>query len=66
MIARWVASSSICHARALPWKNGLVFPAATSCSASTSMAGPFSACIMVSRPVSAETCIALRICASSE
>jgi hypothetical protein len=30
------------------------------------MAGPFSACIMVSNPVSADFCMALRICASSE
>ncbi len=66
MIARCVASSSICQARAMPWKYGSVLPSAYSCSASTSMTGPFSACIIVSMPVSRETCIAFRICASSE
>ena len=30
------------------------------------MTGPFSACIIVIIPVSAETCMAFRICASSD
>ncbi len=66
MIARCVASSSICQARAMPWKYGSVLPSSISCAASTSMTGPFSACIIVSSPVSRETCIALSTCASSE
>ena len=59
-----VASSSICGRNPVVVRQ--VFPAEYNCSARTSIAGPFSACIIVSSPVSADFCIALRICASSE
>ena len=51
MIARWVASSSICHGRETPWKYGEVSPRARCCATRASMAGPFSACIMIVRAV---------------
>ena len=51
MIARWVASSSVSHGRVVPWYFGSVSPRASAWATSTSMAMPFSACIMIMRAV---------------
>ncbi|SKV34359.1 Uncharacterised protein [Mycobacteroides abscessus subsp. abscessus] len=40
-------------------------PSASSWATKTSIAGPFSACIIVISPVAAPTCMARTICASS-
>ena len=67
MIARWVASSSVSHGRVMPWYCGSVSPRASAWAMSTSMAMPFSACIMIVAPlVVGAVCMACRIWPSSE
>ena len=66
MIARWVASSSVSHGRVSPWLIGSVSPRASAWATRTSMAMPFSACIMIIAPFSRAFCIARRIWPSSE
>lgn len=65
-MARWVASASRRALRTSPWKRGSVSPRARACSTRTSIAMPFSACIMIRPPFSAARCMARRICPSSE
>ena len=66
MIARCVASSSVSHGRVSPWYFGAVSPRASACATRTSIAVPFSACIMIIEPLPAAVCIARRIWPSSE
>ena len=49
----------------MPWYFGSVSPRASACAASTSMAMPFSACIMITAPLSDAFCMARRIWPSS-
>ena len=49
----------------MPWCTGSVSPRSTACAASTSMAMPFSACIMIVAPLFDALCMARRIWASS-
>jgi hypothetical protein len=65
MIARWVASASVSQGRVAPWYFGSVSPRASACCTSTSMAMPFSACIMISEPFPAAVCMARTIWPSS-
>ena len=64
-MTRFVASPSKTALRASPWPIGSVVPDSTVCSATTSMAIPFSACIMISPPLSAVRCIARKMAPSS-
>ena len=64
-MTRFVASPSKTALRARPWPIGSVVPAATVWAATTSMAIPFSACIMISPPFFAVCCIARKIAPSS-
>ena len=66
MIARWVASSSVSHGRVVPWYFGSVSPRASDWAMSTSMAMPFSACIMIVAPLLWAVCMACRIWPSLE
>ncbi len=60
-MARWVASASSSGGRVSPCCTGSVFPSASALATSWSIAMPFSACIMITAPVSAALCIARRI-----
>ncbi len=64
-IARLVASPSSAAGRVKLWYRGSVSPRARACPTRTSMAIPFSACIMIIAPDSPAFCIARRICPSS-
>ena len=64
-MTRLVASPSKMGLRARPWPIGSVVPAATVWAATTSIAIPFSACIMISPPFFAVCCIARKIAPSS-
>ena len=50
--------------RVMPWKYGAVSPRASACCTRTSIAEPFSACIMISPPLPAAVCMACTICPS--
>ena len=65
-IARCVASPSSSAGRVSEWYFGSVSPRAIAWATSTSMAMPFSACIMIIAPDSFAVCIARRIWPSSE
>ena len=65
-MARLVASPSSTDGRVRPWYFGSVSPRASACCTSTSMAMPFSACIMIMAPLSDARCMARRIWPSSE
>ncbi|MEJ7719388.1 MAG: hypothetical protein WKF58_02605 [Ilumatobacteraceae bacterium] len=60
-IARCVASASSSAGRVNEWNFGSVSPRASAWATSTSMAMPFSACIMIIAPDSPAFCIARRI-----
>ena len=64
-IARLVASPSSAERRTMPWCTGSVSPRSTAWAASTSIAMPFSACIMIVAPLFEALCMARRIWASS-
>ena len=64
-MARWVASPSSAEGRVYEWYFGSVSPRASAWATSTSMAMPFSACIMIVAPQSAAVCMARRIWPSS-
>ena len=64
-MARLVASPSRRGGLVMPWYTGSVWPLAAACSASTSMAMPFSACMLIRAPLLAAFCMALRIWPSS-
>ena len=59
-IARFVASPSSSGGRVSAWYLGSVCPPASACLTRTSIASPFSACTMISAPVSAATSIVLK------
>ena len=61
VMARWVASASSSGGRVSPCCTGVVFPAASARATSWSIAMPFSACIMISAPLSAARSMARRI-----
>ena len=61
VMARWVASASSSGGRVSPCCTGSVFPAASACATSWSIAMPFSACIMITAPVSAALVMARTI-----
>ena len=65
-MARCVASPSSSAGRVKAWYFGSVSPRASAWATSTSMAMPFSACIMIIAPDSPAVCIARRIWPSSE
>ncbi len=65
-MTRFVASPSMTGERLTPWKYGSVLPASAFCPATTSMAIPFSACIMISPPFFAVCCMARKMAPSSE
>jgi hypothetical protein len=50
----------------MPWWTGSVSPRESACAASTSIAMPFSACIMIMAPLFDAFCIARRTWPSSE
>jgi len=60
-IARAVASPSSSGGLVRPCHPGSVCPLASACATSTSIAMPFSACIMIVAPLLAARCIACRI-----
>jgi hypothetical protein len=60
-IAREVASPSSSGGRVIPCSTGSVRPDAIAWATSSSIAMPFSACIMIIAPVSVAFCIARRI-----
>ncbi len=64
-MARFVASPSSRLGRLIEWYFGSVSPLARCCCTSTSMAMPFSACIMIMAPFSLAVCMARRIWPSS-
>ena len=64
-MARLVASPSSRGGRVMPWYTGSVWPLAAAWAAMTSMAMPFSACIMMSPPLWWACCMARRILPSS-
>ncbi len=64
-MTRLVASPSSTGERLVPWKYGSVLPTAKFWPATTSMARPFSACIMISPPFFLVCCIAWKIAPSS-
>ena len=61
VMARWVASASSSGGRVRPCWTGSVLPAASACATSWSIAMPFSACIMITAPVSAARVMARTI-----
>ena len=64
-MARLVASASSSTGRVKEWNFGSVSPRASAWAMSTSMAMPFSACIIIVAPDSPAFCIARRIWPSS-
>ena len=64
-IVRWVASASSRAWRTTPWYRGSVWPRSRAWAMSTSMAGPFSACIITSPPLDDARCMARRTWPSS-
>ena len=61
VMARDVASPSSSGGRVRPWYTGSVWPAASACATSWSMAMPFSACMQMVAPSRAACCMASRI-----
>ena len=64
-IARFVASPSVSGGRVSACQCGSVWPAASACFTSTSIASPFSACTITSAPVAAATSIVRKSVSSS-